>query len=167
MEGDLKLEALWIKVALFYSRRRKTNQLTIEGPHYLMDREVVTVSINYRLGALGFLALGTKEVPGNAGMKDQVLALKWVQKNIKKFGGNKNKVTISGYSAGSFSVTSHMASSMSNKLFHRAIAMSGSITTAMPLGSGNVELVVKLGKLLGCETDKLLECLKNVRIMKI
>jgi carboxylesterase type B len=114
---------------------------------------------------LGFLALGTREVPGNAGMKGQVLALKWVRNNIEKFGGNKNQITIAGYSAGAFSVTSHMASSMSKNLFHRAIAMSGSITTTMPLESDNKEISKKLGKLLNCKTTKLIECLKKVKFV--
>lgn len=96
-------------------------------------------------------------------MKDQVLALKWVQKNIKHFGGNASKVTIAGYSAGGFSVTAHMASTMSKGLFHRAIAMSGSITTAMPLNNNNNDIAKKLGKLLSCDPQQLLECLMNVK----
>lgn len=122
----------------------------------------MVVTINYRLGALGFLALNTEEVPGNAGMKDQVFALKWVRKNIRKFGGDKNQVTISGYSAGAFSVSAHMASKMSKKLFHRAIAMSGSITTIIPLKNDNNDLAEKLGKALDCDLDDLLACFQKV-----
>lgn len=62
-------------------------------PENLMDRDVVVVNFNYRLGALGFLALETSEIPGNAAMKDQILALEWVQRNIARFGGNPNSVT--------------------------------------------------------------------------
>lgn len=127
-----------------------------------MDREVVVVTINYRLGPFGFLAMETAEAPGNQGMKDQVLALKWVKKNIKNFGGDKNKVTIAGYSAGAFSVTSHLASKMSKGLFHRAYAMSGSITTAMGLRNNNTDLADKLGKSLNCDPQNLLQCLKKV-----
>lgn len=70
-----------------------------------MKEDIVYVATNYRLGALGFLSLSdpSLEVPGNAGMKDQVLGLKWVQKNIEKFGGDPNNVTIAGTSAGSLS----------------------------------------------------------------
>lgn len=96
-------------------------------------------------------------------MKDQVLALKWVQKNIIHFGGNAKEVTIAGYSAGGFSVTAHMASTMSKGLFHRAIAMSGSITTAMSLSNNNNDIAEKLGKLLNCDPQQLLECLINVK----
>lgn len=132
-----------------------------------MDREVVVVSINYRLGALGFLATGTKESPGNAGMKDQALALKWVQKNIAHFGGDPNKVTISGHSAGAHAVTAHMISPLSKGLFHRVIAMSGSIASARPLLSEYFDLAKKLGEKLGCATEvvaDLVKCLKEVFI---
>ncbi|KAJ8725216.1 hypothetical protein PYW07_016174 [Mythimna separata] len=70
------------------------------GADFLVRKDVVLVTINYRLDALGFLNLGTEEVPGNAGLKDQVAAMKWVQRNIKYFGGDENQVTIMGQSAG-------------------------------------------------------------------
>jgi len=62
---------------------------------------------------LGFLSTENDDLPGNYGMKDQVLSLKWVQKNINKFGGDPNKVTIFGESAGSASVGLHLLSPMS------------------------------------------------------
>lgn len=62
----------------------------------LLDRDVVVVSFNYRLGPFGFLALGTADAPGNNGLKDQNLALKWVQKNIARFDGDPKRVTITG-----------------------------------------------------------------------
>lgn len=83
------------------------------GPQALMDRNIVLVTINYRLGTLGLLSTGTKEYPGNAAFKDQVLALKWIKLHIAKFGGDPDLVTIMGYSAGALSVTLHMVSPMS------------------------------------------------------
>nr|CAD7261814.1 unnamed protein product [Timema shepardi] len=74
------------------------------GPDYFVDKNIVVVTINYRLGALGFLALEHQDVSVNAGMKDQVAALRWVQKNIAHFGGDPGKVTVAGESAGSASV---------------------------------------------------------------
>ena len=68
------------------------------GPQHFMKKNVVIVTINYRLGPLGFLSMGTEDVPGNAGLKDQVLALEWVQQNIVDFGGNPSLVTIAGES---------------------------------------------------------------------
>lgn len=83
------------------------------GPQNLMDRDLVLVTLNYRLGSLGMMAAGSKEYPGNAGLKDQVLVLKWIQTHIDNFGGDPNSVTIMGYSAGGMSVTLHMVSPMS------------------------------------------------------
>lgn len=84
------------------------------GPQYLLDQEVVLVVPQYRLGVLGFISTGDKEAPGNNGLKDQVLALKWVKENIHAFGGNPESVTIAGYNAGAASVTLHLVSPMSH-----------------------------------------------------
>jgi carboxylesterase type B len=65
------------------------------------------------LSKTGFLSLENEEVPGNAGLKDQVMALRWVQQNIKQFGGDPDKVTLFGQSAGGVSVQYHMLSPMS------------------------------------------------------
>lgn len=67
----------------------------------------------YRYTFVGFLATGDKESPGNYGLKDQVEALKFVKNNIAAFGGDPGSVTISGYSAGAFSVTLHLLSPLS------------------------------------------------------
>ncbi|XP_037296197.1 juvenile hormone esterase-like [Manduca sexta] len=95
------------------------------GPDFLVCEQIVVVTINYRVGLLGFLSLDTEDVPGNAGMKDQVEAFKWVQENIGYFGGDPNKVTIMGQSAGGVSVGLHLMSPMSQGLYQRAIVMSG------------------------------------------
>ena len=79
----------------------------------------------YRLGLLGFLSLGTEDVPGNAGVRDQVMALTWVQENIREFGGDPGMVTLNGESAGSFSSTYHLMSPLARGLFRRAILQSG------------------------------------------
>lgn len=87
----------------------------VYGPQYLLDNnDFVYVSINYRLGILGFASTDDNILPGNNGMKDQVAALKWIQRNIGAFGGNPNEVTISGMSAGASSVHYHLVSPMSN-----------------------------------------------------
>jgi para-nitrobenzyl esterase len=97
----------------------------------LAQKGVVVVSMNYRLGILGFFSHPelTKESPhkasGNYGLLDQNAALKWVQQNIAAFGGDPKNVTIFGESAGSFSVSAQMASPLSQGLFQRAIGESG------------------------------------------
>ena len=90
-----------------------------------MDQDVVLVTMNYRLGILGFLSLETDDAPGNLGLWDQREALVWVKKNIRYFGGDPGKVTIFGESAGSMSVNFHLLSPQSRGLFHRAILQSG------------------------------------------
>jgi para-nitrobenzyl esterase len=107
-------------------------------PTNLVDQGVIVVTVNYRLGALGFMAHPalTAESPnassGNYGLQDQQAALRWVQSNIDKFGGDPGNVTIFGESAGAASVHVHMASPQSAGLFHRAIAQSGSYTLTQP-----------------------------------
>jgi len=97
----------------------------------MAKKGVVFVTINYRLGVFGFLAHPelTKESPthssGNYAFLDQIAALKWVQKNIAAFGGDPNRVTIAGQSAGSFSVNALAASPLTKGLFQRVIAESG------------------------------------------
>jgi carboxylesterase type B len=83
------------------------------GPDYLLEKDVVVATLNYRLGILGFLSTGDMVVPGNNGLKDQVMALKWIKNNIENFGGDPNKITIFGQSAGSASVSYHMQSPQS------------------------------------------------------
>ncbi|KAH8370631.1 hypothetical protein KR093_004383 [Drosophila rubida] len=98
----------------------------VTGPEYLMDtREVILVTMAYRLGALGFLSTEDAAIPGNFGLKDQQLALRWVQRNIKAFGGDPRRVTIFGQSAGGVSTHLHMLSPKSEGLFQRVISMSG------------------------------------------
>ncbi|XP_048648618.1 carboxylesterase 3 isoform X7 [Marmota marmota marmota] len=90
--------------------------------------DVVVVTVQYRLGLLGFFSTGDKHVPGNQGFLDVVAALQWVQENITPFGGDVNCVTIFGGSAGGAIVSALVLSPMATGLFHRAIAQSGVIT---------------------------------------
>jgi para-nitrobenzyl esterase len=89
---------------------------------------IIVVTINYRLGALGWLAnpaLDGNGISGNYGLMDQQLAFKWVRDNIEHFGGNPNRVTIGGESAGGLSTSSNLASPTAKGLFHAAIIESG------------------------------------------
>ncbi|PWC17740.1 carboxylesterase/lipase family protein [Brenneria corticis] len=88
---------------------------------------IVEVSVNYRLGALGFMHLGG-EYPDNRGLLDQIAALRWVQRNIAAFGGDPRRVTFAGRSAGGFSVAAVMAMPQAAGLFSRALLQSGAST---------------------------------------
>ncbi len=82
------------------------------GPDLFMDHDVIMVTFNYRLGPLAYLTLENDLMPGNLGLRDQIMALEWVQKNILYFGGNPNRVTVFGESAGSMSIFFLMLSPM-------------------------------------------------------
>ena len=96
------------------------------GMEHLMDKDVVMVSINYSLAIMGGLYLDKEKVPGNQGLRDQILALQWVQENIHQFGGDKDRVTIFGESAGGMSVFNLLLSPPAKGLFSAAIVQSGS-----------------------------------------
>ncbi|MET8677996.1 carboxylesterase family protein [Streptomyces sp. NPDC004647] len=98
----------------------------------LAARGVLVVTVNYRLGALGFLAHpalsaeNADHASGDYGLMDQQAALRWVQRNIGAFGGDRNKVTLGGQSAGSVGTCLHITSPTAKGLFHRAVQQSGS-----------------------------------------
>ncbi|KYN20565.1 PREDICTED: esterase FE4-like [Trachymyrmex cornetzi] len=122
------------------------------GPDFLIEQDVVLVTLNYRLGAIGFLNTGDKNAPGNAGLKDQVMALKWVKDNIHYFGGCPNRVTIFGEDAGGSSVQFHMMSPMSDGLFNKAILQSGSAVNTWAISYDARDVAFKLGEKLDIET---------------
>lgn len=72
----------------------------ITGPDFLVEHNVIVMAFNYRLGPFGFASFGTPVFSGNQGMKDMQLALKWIHDNIHYFGGNNQKITLSGHSSG-------------------------------------------------------------------
>nr|CAA88030.1 estalpha2 esterase [Culex quinquefasciatus] len=108
---------------------RGSSGVEMYGPDYLIQKDVVFVSFNYRIGALGFISFDSPELglPGNAGLKDQNLALRWVVDNVANFGGDPKNITLFGESAGGCSVHYHMVSDLSRGLFQRAIVMSGCV----------------------------------------
>nr|AQY62719.1 carboxylesterase [Cnaphalocrocis medinalis] len=114
------------------------------GPEYLMQKGIILVTINYRLASIGFLSLDSEYIPGNAGLRDALFALKWVKRNIELFGGDPDEITLGGQSAGG--AISHLVSiSPAVKglgLFKRGIFMSGNALanfyTTSPISAKNV-----------------------------
>jgi para-nitrobenzyl esterase len=108
------------------------------GPIDLVDEGVVVVTLNYRLGILGFFAHpalsaeSPEHISGNYGLMDQQFALGWVQRNIDHFGGDPSNVTIFGQSAGGLSIHAHLASPRATGLFHKAIVQSGAYSLTQP-----------------------------------
>ena len=98
-------------------------------PEYMMDQDVIVVSIQYRLNILGFFATATKNNPGNNGLKDIVMALRWVQENIRCFNGDPNIVTLWGHSAGASAVYLLAITNKTDGLFNRYIVQSGVATS--------------------------------------
>lgn len=132
------------------------------GPEYLLDHDVVMVAFNYRLGALGFLG------GSNNAYLDQVMALEWVQSHISHFGGDPDRVTILGLSAGAMAVSLHLASPLSTGLFHGAILMSGSATNHYSIHNQFWTRI--LARQLSCpmyDEFDMIECLRKVSWQRI
>lgn len=114
---------LWIYGGAY---RTGSSQYNNFGPDFLVEKDVVIVTFNYRIGPFGFLATEDEVVYGNAGLKDQVVAIKWVHDNIALFGGDPEQVTLFGQSVGGASVGYHLLYKKNQGLFRGAILQSGS-----------------------------------------
>jgi para-nitrobenzyl esterase len=141
-------------------------------PTPLVAKGVVVVTINYRLGELGFLAHPalSAESPtsasGNYGLMDQQAAMGWVQRNIRAFGGDANNVTIFGQSAGGLSVQSELASPLAAGLFHKAIVESGAYSLTQPsLATAEASGTI-FATAAGCSTQTA-TCLRGLSVSAI
>ncbi|XP_035449629.2 juvenile hormone esterase-like isoform X3 [Spodoptera frugiperda] len=101
----------------------------VHGPEYLVSKGIIVITFNYRINVFGFLSLNTPKIPGNAGLRDQVTLLRWVQRNARAFGGDPTDVTLAGQSAGAACAHLLSLSNATKGLFKRVIIMSG---TAVP-----------------------------------
>ena len=112
---------VWIHGGAFLTG---SNDPFMYGPEYFYSKdvrveEVILVTVNYRLGVLGFLSLEDDIAPGNLGLRDQNLALQWIQQYISRFGGDPDRVTLFGLSAGAQSPNFHVMSPLSKTLFSK------------------------------------------------
>uniref|UniRef100_A0A0K0F177 Acetylcholinesterase n=1 Tax=Strongyloides venezuelensis TaxID=75913 RepID=A0A0K0F177_STRVS len=127
---------------------------------------IIVVNLNYRLGVLGFGYLnGNKDMPGNMGLLDQQLGLKWVYDNIKDFGGDNKKITLFGSGTGASSVTAHIFAPASEKYFRRIIANSGTMLNTWSFQTRNMANInlLTLAKKFKCfgKDSEIIECLKK------
>jgi para-nitrobenzyl esterase len=140
-------------------------------PTKLAADGIVVVTINYRLGALGFLshpALASSPggPSGNYGLMDQQAALRWVQRNIDRFGGDHDVVTIAGESAGGLSVLMHLVSPSSRGLFQRAIVESGSFALTQQSLATAETFGEAFASKAGCP-DQTAECLRSLSVANL
>ncbi|XP_063380175.1 esterase B1-like [Cydia fagiglandana] len=124
----------------------------VYGPRFLVRHDVIFITFNYRLGPYGFFCLNNSKVPGNQGLKDQVLALRWIKENIRYFGGDESNITILGNSAGSMSLDLHQ-NFLKEPLYNRVILQSGVSLTNGVIKRPDPEAPLKLAKQLNYTTN--------------
>lgn len=127
---------------------------------------VIVVNVNYRLGLFGFLSTGDSNLPGNYGLWDQHMAIRWVHENIAAFGGDPDKMTLFGGSAGGASVIFQAMYPGNKGLIKRIIPQSGSITCPWAYQRDSLHNAKRIANLVGCPTDvdtsQLATCLRNI-----
>ncbi|XP_022254096.1 venom carboxylesterase-6-like [Limulus polyphemus] len=151
-------------VVYFHGGKFKYGGKDLYGPKLLLDLELILVIVNYRLGIFGFLSTDDEEAPGNFGLKDQQMALKWVKENIQFFGGDPAKVTVFGHDAGGASVTFHIVSESSRGYFTRAVVASGTGFAPWAVTSNPRQHAQNAAFSLGCQpfpSSGLLHCLRQ------
>ncbi|KAB7501808.1 Bile salt-activated lipase, partial [Armadillidium nasatum] len=141
------------------------------SPYLLMNKDIILVTIQYRLGILGFLSTEDDILPGNMGLKDQQLALKWVKENIHCFGGDPNLVTIFGESSGGASVHLQMFSPGSRGLFQRVIIQSGTAMAPFAYKNNHIPYAKAAGDHVNCSLErgaqKYLECMQDADLNEL
>nr|XP_008103825.1 PREDICTED: cholinesterase [Anolis carolinensis] len=141
------------------------------GASLAATENVIVASMNYRLGALGFIYL-PPAVPGNMGLWDQHLALTWIKENAAAFGGDPKRVTIFGHSAGAVSVGFHLFSPKSESLFAQAVLQSGTPNAVFSWGSPEKakNKSLEFSRLLGCgegNENEIVNCLQKKEAMEL
>ncbi|XP_021963101.1 esterase E4 [Folsomia candida] len=140
------------------------------NPHYVMDQDVVLVTPNSRLGPFGYLNTGDANAPGNVGLRDQSLALNWVRKNIHKFSGDWERVTLMGADSGGVDALLHLINPEDKGLFHRAVVMSSTINSCSFVKDPVIQ-AKKMGEQVGCpnseKSDEFVKCLKKMEPLEL
>uniref|UniRef100_A0A672M814 Carboxylesterase type B domain-containing protein n=1 Tax=Sinocyclocheilus grahami TaxID=75366 RepID=A0A672M814_SINGR len=136
----------------------------IDGSILASYGNVIVVTVNYRLGVLGFLSTGDQAAKGNYGLLDQIQALRWVKENIQAFNGDPERVTIFGSGAGASCVSLLTLSHYSEDLFQKAIIQSGTALSSWAVNYQPAKYTRMLAEKVGCNEDdtvELIECLQK------
>ncbi|CAH0725291.1 unnamed protein product, partial [Brenthis ino] len=134
-------------------------------PTLINTQDIVFVRCGSRLGPMGFLSINDIIAPGNSGLKDIIMALEWVQKNINKFGGDPGNVTLFGSSTGASTVHFMMLSPMATGLFHKAIMQSSTALNRWSLAKNPTQCTIELAKHLGITKKDKLEIIEELKSM--
>ncbi|XP_050633787.1 neuroligin-4, X-linked-like [Macaca thibetana thibetana] len=136
----------------------------IDGSILASYGNVIVITINYRLGILGFLSTGDQAAKGNYGLLDQIQALRWIEENVGAFGGDPKRVTIFGSGAGASCVSLLTLSHYSEGLFQKAIIQSGTALSSWAVNYQPAKYTRILADKVGCnmlDTTDVVECLRN------
>lgn len=136
----------------------------IYDPTLLNDQGVIFVRCNARVGPFGFLSINDISAPGNAGLKDLVMGLKWIQRNISCFGGDPDNVTIFGSSSGGSMVHFMLLSPMATGLFHKAIIQSGSALNNWSIEKHPTTHVLTLANKMGISSTCLVTIVEELKV---
>ncbi|XP_055783963.1 neuroligin-3-like isoform X2 [Salvelinus fontinalis] len=136
----------------------------IDGSVLASYGNVIVITLNYRVGVLGFLSTGDQAAKGNYGLLDQIQALRWISENIGYFGGDSNRITVFGSGIGASCVSLLTLSHHSEGLFHRAIIQSGSALSSWAVNYQPVKYTRLLSEKVGCnvlDTLDMVDCLRK------
>ncbi|KAK8775953.1 hypothetical protein V5799_030703 [Amblyomma americanum] len=132
----LKPVLVWLHGGAF--RGGSSTMDVYNGGTLAASGDIVVVTLNYRLGAFGFLSLNVSDIPGNMGLYDQHLALRWLRSNVQYFGGDPKRIVLAGQDAGATSVGLHLISPLSRRLIRRAVLIGGAANWLVdPLSSSS------------------------------
>ncbi|KAG8172348.1 hypothetical protein JTE90_000139 [Oedothorax gibbosus] len=161
----------------YYEGYGEANDFDITDNLYKEFTGLVMVTVNYRLGALGFLSSGTDDAPGNAGLQDILTALKWVHSNIASFGGDPNNIVLFGQGAGAIAASLFLTVPSALPLFNKLVISGATLYTLKALkgvtneyGDGsdnNIKLANRLAEAVGCGSSiaknpkDTVDCLKD------
>lgn len=138
-------------------------------PILLLERNVVLVTLKYRLGALGLLSTESPKIPGNVALADIVTALQWVQVCARLFGGDPTRVTLFGHSSGAAMVSAIVFNpSVPSNLFHRGMVLSGSSLGAWSFDDNPLRHARNVASFTNCtaiaSVPELNECFQNISV---